>query len=376
MILFIPNTAIQNDGRQHFLPRPDFDFLSALTEKGFRFSVMSFESVKDDPFSDYALDDIRGLQICSLGMHDRKTSIVKKLSFYIRGLVKTNFFLLKKDTFVYIYYPGHIPMIAGFMCALLGKKYAVYIRGIWKQTGVQNRISNYIFANAQFIFTTGLGFSQQVQRLNESAEPVYPMTTFSPEQVSIDRRSYRTYQRALFVGHIRERKGILDVIRSIALVKDQGVDLHLDIIGGGDADDINAMHNLVQELSLQGRVSYHGHVSSADELAEYFYNADVFLYPSYYPEGFPRVVYEAMTFGLPIICTILPGMKGFIEHDVNSIEVPGQSPELTAKALVELGKDEALRARLGSTARKAVEEYFSSIKIKGHASQFYNKLNQ
>ena len=375
MILFIPNTAIQNDGRQHFLPRPDFDFLNELTAKGIRFSVMGGESVKDDPFSDCALDDILELQIVSLGMHD-KASLAKKLTFYIKGIVKTGFFLLKKDMFVYLYYPGHIPMMAGFICALLGKKYGIYLRGVWKQTGVQSRISKYIFANAQFIFTTGLGFSRQIRHWNENTEPVYPMTTFAPSRIPIGQHKYGSYKKALFVGHIRETKGVLDVIRSIALTKKQGIDLHLDIVGGGDADDISAINSLVQKLDLQHRVNYHGHVSDADELAKYFNNADVFLYPSYYPEGFPRVVYEAMIFGLPIVCTVLPGMKGFIEHDVNSLEVPGKMPELIAEALVTLGSDEALRARLGSTARKMVEDYFSTIKIKGHAGQFYGKLNQ
>lgn len=374
MILFIPNTAIQNDGCQHFLPRPDFDFLNELADKGIQFFVMSAEQVKDDPFSDCALDDILGLQIFSLGMHD-KASLAKKLIFYVKAIFKISFFLLKKDRFVYLYYPGHIPMIAGLICALLGKKYALYVRGVWKQTGVRSRISNYIFTNAKFIFTTGLGFSRQIQQLNVNTEPVYPMTTFPPNQISIDQHKYSSYKRALFVGHIRERKGILDVIRSIELTKKQGIDLYLDVVGGGDADDIGAISSLAQELNLQDRVSYHGHVGDVDELAKYFNNADVFLYPSYYPEGFPRVVYEAMIFGLPIVCTILPGMKGFIEHGVNSLEVPGQKPELIAEALVKLGNDEALRARLGGTARKMIEDYFSSMKIKGHAGQFYNNLN-
>lgn len=374
MILFFPNTAIQNDGCQHFLPRPDFDFLDELAGKGISCTVMSAEQVKDDPFSDCALDDILKLQIYSLGMHD-KASLTKKLVFYIKAIFIISTYISKKGSFVYLYFPGHIPMIAGLLCALLGKKYGVYVRGIWKQTGIRSRLANYIFANAQFIFTTGLGFSRKIKCLNHNTEPVYPMTSFPPDQVSINQDKYRIFKRVLFVGHIRERKGILDVIRSIALSKKQGIDLYLDVVGGGDADDISALNNLTQELNLQDRVNYHGHVGDTDELAKYFSNADVFLYPSYYPEGFPRVVYEAMIFGLPIVCTILPGMKGFIEHGINCLEVPGQKPELIATALVKLGNDETLRTRLGSTARNMVEDYFSSMKIKGHAGQFYNKLN-
>ena len=83
-----------------------------------------------------------------------------------------------------------------------------------------------------------------------------------------------------------------------------------------------------------------------------------------------------MIFGLPIVCTILPGMKGFIEQGVNCLEVPGKAPEKIANALVRLGDDESLRSRIGSTARQMVEDYFSSFDIKGHAGQFYKKLNQ
>jgi len=376
MILFIPNTAIQNDGSQYYLPRPDYDFLSELAGKGVRFHVMSFESEKDDPFSDYALNNIINLEIRSLGMHDRKTSFGKKIFFYIKGGIKASFFLLKKDMFVYIYYPGHIPMIAGLISALLGKQYAVYVRGVWNNTGIASRISNYIFSRARFVFTTGLGFSRQIQLLNSNTEPVFPMTTFTPDQITLDHRQCSNYKRALFVGHIRERKGILNVIRAISLAREKGLDLFLDVVGGGDQDDIDALQDLVKELGMQDRVEYHGHVSNVDQLAEYFHNSNVFLYPSYYPEGFPRVVYEAMTFALPIICTILPGMKDFMEHDVNCLEVPGQSVEPIADALLALGESKVLRRRLGDSARNSVKDYFGSIQIKGHANQFYSKYTK
>jgi glycosyltransferase involved in cell wall biosynthesis len=275
---------------------------------------------------------------------------------------------------IYIYFPGHIPLLAGLISALLKKRYALYVRGVWNTAGLMGVLSNYVFRNAAFIFTTGLGFAEQISTCNTNVGPVYPMTAFSPDVAVARKISANEHLcTALFVGHARERKGVLDVIRSISLARNRGVEVGLQIVGGGDEADLRKINSLVADLELGNHVEYLGHVSDPDRLAEYFSAADMFLYPSYYPEGFPRVVYEAMLFELPIICTILPGMRGFMKDQVNCIEVSPRQPEQIAKALLRLEKDSQFRKILGGAARETIENYLASFSIKGHANQFYEK---
>ncbi len=86
----------------------------------------------------------------------------------------------------------------------------------------------------------------------------------------------------------------MDAIISVALAKKEGVLVNLTIVGGGDADDIAELNNTVAKFDVSEQVEYIGHISSPETLSGYYKQADVFLYPSYYPEGFPRVVYEAI----------------------------------------------------------------------------------
>lgn len=374
-LLFVPNTSLQEEAGRYYLPRPDFDFLRNLASDGMEVAVMNFIGAKDDPFSDYALNDIEQVEICALGFHDRKTGVVSKTLFYVRGVTVALRHLLMNGKFVYIYFPGHIPMVIAVVCALTGKRFGMYVRGIWKRDGLRGALSNLVFSKASFVFTTGQSFASYVKKYNENTEPVYPMTTFSPEQVKVPDRRGR-FARALFVGHIREKKGILDVVMAMRQARNKGLDLWLDVVGGGDRSDMEALNSVAEREGVSDRVTYHGHISDPDELRRYFSDADVFLYPSYYPEGYPRVVYEAMIFGLPIICTVLPGMQGFNIDQENCLEVPPRTPGAIAEALLRLENEPELRMKLGQSARNLVDEYFSGFRIKGHTDQFREKFSR
>ena len=373
-IIFIPNTSIQTDSNGSYLPRPDYDFLRNLEEKEYHFDVIGFESKKADPFSDYSLENISTLKLCKIGRFNKDKSAVSKLITYLKGASVSLYYLLKSNGFVYIYYPGHISMISAIFSIIMGKKYALYVRGIWVQKGVMGYLSNIIFSRAKFIFTTGRGFMIRIKNLNHNTEPVYPMTKLNPVNIPTFNRDYGRFKNALFVGHIKENKGVLDAVKSIALLKKENIFLNLHIIGGGDANDIRKIVNLANSLGIKDNIIYHGHVSDPKKLESYFYESDVFVYPSYYPEGFPRVIYESMSFALPMVCTVLPGMQGFISDQVNCLEVKKESPEDVAKALVRYNNDKKLRKDMGAKSREMVENYFSSIKIKSHADQFDDKL--
>jgi len=359
-MLLVPNTAVQ---------------VKTLTEKGMAVSVVSFTRQKNDPFCDYALNDIKDINVVDLGLNKLQVTGLFKIFAYLRGIIKTGFYLLGNQSFVYIYFPGPAPLLTALLCALMGKKYALYVRGVWKTTGLYHIVSRYVFRKAQFIFTTGTGFRDIISKYNKNVEPVYPMTTFDVRSVAdMKRNKTNDIKNLLFVGHIRKRKGILDVVTSISLLKKQGIIVCLKVIGGGDSNDVAELQKLVAQLSVSDEVKYIGHVSDARQLEKHFQKADLFLYPSYYPEGFPRVVFEAMIFGMPIICTILTGMRGFMEDKVNCLEVPAESAQSITDAIVLLKNDPVLSLNIGNKAQKMAKDYFNSFTIQGHEEQFYHKL--
>ena len=91
--------------------------------------------------------------------------------------------------------------------------------------------------------------------------------------------------------------------------------------------------------------------------------ADVVVLPSYYPEGVPRSLLEAMSCGRAIITTDTPGCRDIVEHGVNGLLVKPRDAEDLARAMATLAADPERVAEMGKASRRLVSEKFSDERI-------------
>jgi glycosyltransferase involved in cell wall biosynthesis len=128
-----------------------------------------------------------------------------------------------------------------------------------------------------------------------------------------------------------------------------------DIIG--DGSDRAACDALVSELRLQDRVFFHGR-QPRDAVDDFYAAADIFVFPSYREPG-GNVIFEAMSFGLPLIACDRGG-PGSAADDSCGIRLPAVSPKQYAQdiasAIARLVNDQNLRLSLGEKARRRVSE--------------------
>jgi glycosyltransferase involved in cell wall biosynthesis len=82
--------------------------------------------------------------------------------------------------------------------------------------------------------------------------------------------------------------------------------------------------------------------------------ADIFVLPSI-SEGMPMALLEAMAHGCAIVASAVGGVTDVISDGVNGMIVPPDDSERLSRAVVELGADPVLRAKLGEQARIAAE---------------------
>jgi glycosyltransferase involved in cell wall biosynthesis len=82
--------------------------------------------------------------------------------------------------------------------------------------------------------------------------------------------------RLIFVGRLIQRKGCEYLIRALSKIQSEK-HIDLDIVGYGDREF--ELKSLVKELSLEGRVSFHGEVRG-DALIRLYQQADAFVLPS------------------------------------------------------------------------------------------------
>ncbi len=142
----------------------------------------------------------------------------------------------------------------------------------------------------------------------------------------------------LFVGRLNVRKNLLNLLKAVALMRDQQVPLV--IVGARDWKmfDVNA---LIESLGIRVRVMFTGSLPE-EELRGVYALATVFCFPSF-EEGFGLPPIEAMASGLPVVVSdraSLPEICGPAGTYVDPHE-----PSAIAHAIDCLLEDPALRAR-------------------------------
>lgn len=122
----------------------------------------------------------------------------------------------------------------------------------------------------------------------------------------------------------------------------------------GVGPDEQKLRKLVEEQGLTEQVVFHGFVS---DMAEVYRSASLLIMTSR-TEGFPLVLQEALSLGVPAVCfDCRYGPSAMIENNSNGYLVkPGDTDSLSERC-VEILKDAELRKRLSSGAVKSMERF-------------------
>ncbi len=115
----------------------------------------------------------------------------------------------------------------------------------------------------------------------------------------------------LYVGRLTKVKGVHNLIKVLAELKDQ-YSFSLNIVG--DGEERYNLENMVQQLQLGDRIVFHGQVSDA---SSYFEKAHIFVYPSIWEEVFGISIVEAMAYGLIVIAGKVGGIPEIINEGIN-----------------------------------------------------------
>lgn len=321
--MVVNNTVFCEKDQGLFIYKETGKFFSDLKKKGNQVYVfqMSMKPEGNVGFlADYNILD-KGFTVVEVKR--RKSSLWAYMKTFVMG-----FKTIHKIDFVYLFYPGHVCSALALMSLICGKKFGLYIRG---DQGIDSKISTYIYRKAALILTVSPQFNETIRRTGASAKTIRPMIDFSEKDIVRDREYKKKVKyRILFVGRIERDKGVFEIVKAVRLLIDLGirnVDIHLV----GDGVDAQSLMEIIEKESMSEFFVFCGMISDPAALAAQYRSADLFVLPTYYREGFPRVLYEAMIFGVPILTAFAGGISGIMKDGENCFELkPKNAPDVAA----------------------------------------------
>lgn len=176
-------------------------------------------------------------------------------------------------------------------------------------------------------------------------------------------------QEVLFLGRLREKKGVNDLVAAIPQVTAVSPQLRFILAGDGELDKVR---EIAKKLGVEGSIVLPGWVDG-DQKATYLTGADIFVLPSYF-EGLPVGILEAMACGIPIIATAVGGIPDVIENNVHGILLSPGDVGALARELVRLSSDRELRERLRQAAFGRVQSHYSIAVIAAAVEDLYMEL--
>ncbi len=157
----------------------------------------------------------------------------------------------------------------------------------------------------------------EVHNLNpELCLPTYSSTYHNTDIMNepINAPESAGHIRMFFVGRLNMEKGVDILLKAMAAEADISKRFQLHVVGDGSARPF--LENLAKSLELQNIVTFHGYVPHGPEWEKLMKSAHVLAFVPLH-EGAPKVVTEALRFGLPILASKVGAIPTILRENTN-----------------------------------------------------------
>ncbi|WP_027371168.1 glycosyltransferase family 4 protein [Desulfovermiculus halophilus] len=219
-----------------------------------------------------------------------------------------------------------------FYAMIEGLGYA-FQEASWKRKLLNNIVS--------FLYKTSLKKAQKVIFLNPDNLKVFLSRHIIDESksmivdgIGIDLEKYSQTSLPLSapvflsIGRLLGEKGFREFFQAAKQVKDKYPQARFQILGGEDPSSDGISLSEIKEWEEQGVVEYLG---VTDDVRPYIAGCHVYVLASYYGEGLPRTIIEAMAIGRPIITTDNVGCRETVDFGGRRSDVGGRMSDVGSR---------------------------------------------
>ncbi|MCF7759589.1 MAG: glycosyltransferase family 4 protein [Cephaloticoccus sp.] len=164
------------------------------------------------------------------------------------------------------------------------------------------------------------------------------------------------------IGTVCDRKGQLGFARAVDLFNRRNPELaartRFILLGGRKSTFDDILRETLKGLNVP---NLEVHPEQSDYLG-YYTAADLTVCSSY-EESSPRVVFEAMACGVPLLASAIPGISEIVTDEVEAMLAPPGDTTAWADALARMLNSSDLGANLSTRARGRVETHYAAEKV-------------
>lgn len=166
--------------------------------------------------------------------------------------------------------------------------------------------------------------------------------------------------RFLLIARLLADKGIREYVAAARVLKKRYPQARFRIAGNIDENPFSISAEELTAWQADGVIEYLGMLH---DVRPALAGTQVYVLPSYYREGQPRTVLEAMAMGRPIITTDAPGCRETVAEGENGFLVPIKDAKALAAAMERFILEPDLATRMGTTSLQLAHDKYDVHKV-------------
>jgi glycosyltransferase involved in cell wall biosynthesis/predicted SAM-dependent methyltransferase len=286
---------------------------------------------------------------------------------------------IKYTDFVYVFMSAIKAAVAVKFCLKYKKPFVVYLGGDWEEDAkFQYRwnkgilklgrypyiklcafLERWVMKNSPVKIVNSAKLYKRYANFSGYIEETRPLVQIQPSDFFYrEDTCVGDVIRVLSVAAVIPRKGLEYLVEGFSQAEKEIPNMELHLVGAiGDEFYREKLEDIIYTNRIDSKVHWHGYVPNGPELLEFYRKSDIFILSSL-SEGFPRVIWEAMSQGVPIIATRLDNIYEKIgSQNLVHFVSPRSSREI-ANGIVKIVREAEYRKRLIKKGYGYVREIF------------------
>ena len=325
----------------------------------------------DDPKVRARLKEV-GVGFRSVGMARTGTNLFSDLGT-ILGYVK----LLREERPDAVVAYTQKPIIyGGIACRIAGvKRYYALMSGLgylFSEAASDRWLLKLLFCR---LYRSGLKRAKRIFVFNSDDRPdmlankiidaASPVVEVPGSGVDLDRFTYAPLPQGplhfLMIARLMRDKGVWEYAEAAGMISSRHPEVRFSLIGRVEPSNPTGLQQTdLARLRCDYPVEL---IDETDEVPAFLAKCHAFVLPTYYREGLPRTILEALAVGRAVITTDSPGCRDAVTDGVNGFLVTPRNAKNLAQAMEKLITDKKLIKQMSEQSRALAETDYDVRKV-------------